>query len=474
MSRPLSPVYRSLCLAVLCILLMSSFSACSSGGSGGGAEQQSGNPGGFPPGSGGVTFQVVWQRPASGAKALFTPSFNSCVDFGIDTISAAVSNGTTTVANGSWSCSAHAGVVLAVPAGTNYTVQVDGIAPGPTTTWRGLTSPIIVNAGQITNAGTIVMGYIGADSTQPTVISIGPKSNPALTTNVPATDRFTVAFDSPMAISTITTNNIALKLIDNTPVSGTISYNAGSNTAAFTPATTLAYGTQYFIEVISCVTPTCITDAAGNQLASNYTNTFTTESAPVAVPGAPSGVTAGPGNGQVTLDWLATNGSTSYNVYYLTSAGVTTANGTLIPGVQAPYVHLGRTNGQTSFYIVTAINGFGESLASAEANATPAFPAGNPLPPASLTVTSSSGQNIVTWPAVAGATSYNLCWSTSPITFGKYTADNVVRDVTSSYTHTGLTDGVPYCYIVTALNASGESADSMQACGGIGIIQLVW
>jgi hypothetical protein len=474
MYSPLTPVYRSLCLLAICILFTSAFSACSSGGSGGGAEQQSGDPNAFPPGSGGVVFGITWQRPSANAQApRFAPSFNSCVDFGIDTISATVSNGTTTVASGSWPCSLHGGSVLAVPAGTNYTLRVDGISAG-LTTWRGLTSSVIVNASQITNAGTIVMNYIGTDATQPTVTSLGPKSNPAITTSVPATDRVAIVFDSPMAISTITTNNIALKLIDNTPISGTISYNAGSNTAAFTPSTTLAYDTQYVIEVISCVTPTCITDAAGNQLATDYTNTFTTESAPIAVPGAPSGVTATPANGQVTLDWLASNGSTSYNIYYLTSAGVTTTTGTLIPDARAPFVHLGRTNNTTYHYIVTAVNSFGESPISAEVNATPAFPAGNPLPPATLTVTSLSGQNIVTWPAVAGATSYNLYWSTSFITFGKYAADNVIRDATSSFTHTGLTDGVAYCYIVTAINASGESADSMQACGGMGIIQINW
>ncbi len=246
-----------------------------------------GGPGAMAPGTGGVAFRLVWQPPLSRAKAQFTPSFNACVDRAINTIAATVSNGTTTVTSASWPCSAHEGLILTVPAGTNFTVQVNGISSGPTTTtWSGLASPVTVTSGQITDAGTIVMSYIGTDTAQPTVISIAPHSNPAITTNVPVTDRFIIAFNEPMAISTITAANIT------SSVSGIVSYDAASNTAAFTPSATIAYDTQYVLQVISCVTATCITDTAGNQLASDYTNTFTTESAPVAVPGAPSTVTA--------------------------------------------------------------------------------------------------------------------------------------------------------------------------------------
>jgi hypothetical protein len=409
-------------------------------------------------------------------KAFLTPSFNACVDYGISTITATVSDGTTTVA-GSWPCSAHEGTMLGVPAGANYTVQVDGISSGPTTTaWRGLASGINVFAGQISNAGTIVMSYIGGDTTRPTVISIDPHSSPATTTNVPVTDRFTIAFDKPMAISTVTATNITLiNTSDASTVSGVVSYITASNAAAFAPSANLAATTTYVLQVLSCVTATsCITDIAGNQLASDYTNTFTTEPGSSGIPAPPLGVTASPGNGQATLDWLASSGSASYNVYYGASPSVTTATGTPILDVRAPFVHLGLTNGQTYYYIVTAVGSSGESSASAEASATPVFPAGNPLPPVSLTVTISSGQNSITWPAVTGATSYNLYWATSPITPDKYSADHVIRNVTSPYTHTGLTDGLLYCYIVTAMNSNGESADSMQACGGIGGIQLIW
>jgi predicted phage tail protein len=173
------------------------------------------------------------------------------------------------------------------------------------------------------------------------------------------------------------------------------------------------------------------------------------------------------------LDWLAVNGATSYNVHYGLSSGIYDR---LIPDARAPFVHLGLANNQPYYYIVTAVNSFGESgyPNSGEVSATPVFPTGNPLPPVSLTIASVSGQNTLTWDAVPDAASYNIYWSNTPITPNKYSADNVIRGVTSPFIHTNLTDGLSYCYIITALNSNGESADSIQACGGIGAIQIIW
>src|SRR5208283_4263905 len=176
-------------------------------------------------------------------------------------------------------------------------------------------------------------------------------------------------------------------------------------------------------------------------------------------------------------DWPAVNGATSYNLYYATSPGVTTATGTQLTGVHAPAVHLGLANGTTYYYIATAVNGFGESLASAQSSTTPTFPTGNPLPPASLAVNfnGGSGPYTVTWPTVSGM-SYNLYWSPRPIYPDHTAADNVIRYVTGgTYVHSGVTSGVIYCYIATAMNSAGESADSMQVCGpGAGSIEIVW
>jgi len=92
----------------------------------------------------------------------------------------------------------------------------------------------------------------------------------------------------------------------------------------------------------------------------------------ITAPGAPSNLTASAGNSQVTLNWTAGSGATSYNIYRGTSAGgeSTTAIATNVGG--APYTNTGLTNGTKYYYTVKAVNSAGTSGASNEASATPA------------------------------------------------------------------------------------------------------
>src|SRR5271169_3446209 len=128
-----------------------------------------------------------------------------------------------------------------------------------------------------------------------------------------------------------------------------------------------------------------------------------TPPAPTA-PAEPTGVAATAAFDAVTLSWPAVAGATSYNLYWSTSTGVTTGNGTAIDGVTSPYNCTG-TNGTAYYYVVTAVNAVGESAASSQVAATPS--AG--LPPAAptgvtATPVSTTGVDIL-WTAVTGATS---------------------------------------------------------------------
>ncbi len=112
---------------------------------------------------------------------------------------------------------------------------------------------------------------------------------------------------------------------------------------------------------------------AGESPASAQASATTSATQPaVQVPVAPTGVAATGGSKQVTLSWSPVSGATSYNLYWSTTAGVTKTSGTRIAGVTSPYTQSGLADSTAYYYVVTAVNGAGESPASAQATATTA------------------------------------------------------------------------------------------------------
>ena len=98
-------------------------------------------------------------------------------------------------------------------------------------------------------------------------------------------------------------------------------------------------------------------------------------------------------------------------------------------------------------------------------NAYPAIPTNGggtptvPSAPAGLTATAGNAQVTLSWAAASGATGYNVKRATT--SGGPYTT--VASGVTAtSYTNTGLTNGTPYYYVVSAVNSAGEGANSTQ------------
>ncbi|WP_186331878.1 glycoside hydrolase family 6 protein [Paenibacillus xylanexedens] len=176
-------------------------------------------------------------------------------------------------------------------------------------------------------------------------------------------------------------------------------------------------------------------------------------------PAAPATLTAAAGNAQVTLTWAASTGATSYTVKRaLTASGPFVTVAANVSGTT--YTNTGLTNGTTYYYVVTASNAAGESVNSASAMATPAAVATAPAAPTALTATAGNAQVSLAWTASAGATSYNVKRALTAA--GPFTT--IASNVTAtSYINTSLTNGTTYYYVVSAVNAAGQSANSTVA-----------
>jgi fibronectin type 3 domain-containing protein len=202
----------------------------------------------------------------------------------------------------------------------------------------------------------------------------------------------------------------------------------------------LTNGTTYFYVVRAAA-------AAGESPNSNEASA--TPSNGAAVPAAPV-LTATPGNGQVVLTWTGSAGATNYIVQRSGAVG-----GPFITVVTVPttsYTHLGLTNGTPYFFRVIATNSGGQSPASNVASATPSL---IPAPP-TLAATPGSGSINLTWNAVPGATSYTV--RRSPNAVGPF--GTIASVGGTSYVDAPLAGGVTFYYVVRAVNAFGQSANS--------------
>jgi len=173
------------------------------------------------------------------------------------------------------------------------------------------------------------------------------------------------------------------------------------------------------------------------------------------VPAAPVGLIATAGDTQASLTWTASSGATSYHVKRSTTTG---GPYTLVSNPAATnYTDTGLTDGTKYYYVVAAVNSVGESANSSEVNATPVSPV--PATPTGLVATAGNAQVTLAWTAGTGAASYHVKRSTT--TGGPYT--QIANPTVANYVDTAVTNGTKYFYVVSAINASGESANSVEA-----------
>jgi hypothetical protein len=179
-------------------------------------------------------------------------------------------------------------------------------------------------------------------------------------------------------------------------------------------------------------------------------------------PGAPQGLTAlrGPGKGQITLNWYPPKDSAGVSGYRIYGGATSGARALLAEiGPATTWTESGLANGQTRFYVVKAVNGFGEGGTSTEASNAAPVPPGAP-------------RELRAVPDSIGRVS--LAWR-APETFGgiplkPFAGYRVYRNGTSlgttsslAYSDFGCRLGNVCTYVVAAVNEAGQGPNSNDA-----------
>jgi hypothetical protein len=169
-------------------------------------------------------------------------------------------------------------------------------------------------------------------------------------------------------------------------------------------------------------------------------------------PPAPTGLSAEPGDRQVTLRWNAVAQATVYRVKRALASGG--PYDVIAGGLTATsWTDTSLVNGVRYYYVVTAVNAGGESPPSAEASATPgSAPADRPLPPTNVRTIAYATVIDVEWdpspsPDVAG---YNVYRKTGAE--GSWILLNTAGVVLNTrYRDSSVQSGQTYYYRVTAV-----------------------
>jgi hypothetical protein len=162
-------------------------------------------------------------------------------------------------------------------------------------------------------------------------------------------------------------------------------------------------------------------------------------------PSAATGISAAPGNTQVTISWTAGTGSTSSLIRYGTASGV---YGTTIDPAVSPRTITGLANGTTIYYQVGAKNGVGTTWSS-EYSVTPIAP---PEAATGISAVAGNAQVTINWTAGVGSTSSLIRYGTASGVYGA-----TIDPATSPRTITSLANGATIYYQVGAKNGVGTT-----------------
>lgn len=206
---------------------------------------------------------------------------------------------------------------------------------------------------------------------------------------------------------------------------------------------TVANGTTYYYVVTA-------TGTTGESGASNQTSASPSEEA--VKPQAPAGLTAIARSSQADLAW----GAVPYATYY-TVKRADSSEGPFVaiaPKISdLTYRDGGLANGKTYYYAVSATSVAGEGENSAVIGVTPYRHLFTPV----LTARPVPGGTVLEWESVPGAEGYDVKRAGQPD--GPYTVI-AGEETGNTYTDSGLINGKPYYYKITAVSGDTHSLDS--------------
>jgi fibronectin type 3 domain-containing protein len=192
--------------------------------------------------------------------------------------------------------------------------------------------------------------------------------------------------------------------------------------------------------------------------------------APQPVPAAPTALSGTPISiSQINLSWTGSSGALSYQVKRSTTSGGPYTPVSVPVNTTSYSDTTGLLSSTTYYYVVSAINGSGESAGSAQAQATTLT--GPPSAPTDLTAILGTNRAILSWTATGGATSYTV--KRASTRGGPYTI--LATGLTgTTFTDTTFTHDIAYYYVVVATNADGTSDNSTEVHLGPGtlVVQL--